>query len=93
MMDISVVAATIELSMLPGHFCRGRFDRPETELQCAPQESSSTVEGNLFYPTDGLQFGDISGNLPLGYIQERGNVLIGHVAFLSVLCKAVDLQK
>ncbi len=91
MMDISVVAATIELSMLPRHFCRGRFDRSETELQCAPQESLPSVKGNFLDPPDGFQFGDIPGDLPLGYVQERGDVPIGHVAFLSIFCKAVDL--
>ncbi len=91
MMDISVVAAMTELSMLPRHFCRGRFDRSETELQCALQESSSTVEGNLHYPANGLQLVDISGDLPLGNVQERGDVPIGHVAFFSIFCKAVDL--
>ena len=93
MVDTIVIAATTELSMLPGHFCRFWYACPEIEFECTFEISFSPVEGNFLYPTDGLQFGDISRNLPLGYVQERGDVPIGHIAFLSVFRKAVYLQK
>ena len=91
MLDIYDVAATIELSMLPRHFCRSSLACSKTEFECAPQIPPPSIEGNLLYPAHHFEFGNIPGDLPLGYVQERGDVLIGHVAFLSILCKAVNL--
>ncbi len=93
MVDTIVIAATTRSSMQPGHNGPIWADRSETELECTSEISFSPVEGHFLDPAKCLQFGDISGNLPFGDVQERSDVLIGHITFLSVLRKAVDLQE
>ncbi len=81
------------MSRQPGHFCRGRVAHFKPKTEQTSQVALPSVEGGLFYPAQGFQFGNVPADLSFGNVKEGGDVPVGHIAFPPVFRKAVYLQK